>query len=85
MSIQLFYPENLLTYGELSKKPQIDIFKKYDRHYFGNSLMWVVYDEGTAERLRDIFEGIPFSSEKKMFGSLGFVVQIGRASCRERV
>jgi len=39
MSIQLFYPENLLTYGELSKKPQIDIFKKYDRHYFGNSLM----------------------------------------------
>jgi len=27
MSIQLFYPENLLTYGEPSNKPQIDTFK----------------------------------------------------------
>jgi len=34
----------------------------------------MAYDEGTAERLKDIFEGIPFSSEKKMFGSLGFMM-----------
>lgn len=42
--------------------------------------MWMAYDEGIAERLRDIFEGIPFSSEKKMFGSLGFMVH-GHMAC----
>ena len=31
-------------------------------------------DEGIAERLRDIFENITFSNERKMFASLGFVV-----------
>ncbi len=33
----------------------------------------MAYDEGVAERLGEVFENIPFSSEKKMFGSLGFL------------
>ena len=40
----------------------------------------MAFDEGTAERLRDIFEVIPFSSEKKMFGSLVFMVH-GHMTC----
>ena len=40
----------------------------------------MAFDEGTAERLRDIFEVIPFSSEKKMFGSLCFMVH-GHMTC----
>jgi len=43
-------------------------------------LICMAYDEGTAERLRDVFERIPFSSEKKMFGSLGFMVH-GHMTC----
>ena len=40
----------------------------------------MAYDEGTAERLRELFEIIPFSSERKMFGSLGFMVH-GHMAC----
>ncbi|MCS5591793.1 MAG: TfoX/Sxy family protein [Gammaproteobacteria bacterium] len=40
----------------------------------------MAYDEGAGERLRDIFTSIPFSSEKKMFGSLGFMVH-GHMAC----
>ena len=36
--------------------------------------MKMAYDEGAAERLRGVFETVPFSSERKMFGSLGFMV-----------
>ncbi|MGE4594505.1 MAG: TfoX/Sxy family protein [Gammaproteobacteria bacterium] len=40
----------------------------------------MAYDEGTAERLRELFEIIPFSIERKMFGSLGFMVH-GHMAC----
>jgi TfoX/Sxy family transcriptional regulator of competence genes len=40
----------------------------------------MAYDEGVAERLGEVFENIPFSSEKKMFGSLGFMVH-GHMAC----
>ena len=40
----------------------------------------MAYDEGAAERLREVFETVPFSSERKMFGSLGFMVH-GHMTC----
>jgi len=40
----------------------------------------MAYDEGAAERLREVFETVPFSSERKMFGSLGFMVH-GHMAC----
>ncbi len=40
----------------------------------------MAYDEGLAERLREIYADIPFVSEKKMFGGLAFMVD-GHMSC----
>jgi len=40
----------------------------------------MAYDEGTAQRLREVFETIAFASERKMFGSLGFMVH-GHMTC----
>ena len=40
----------------------------------------MAYDEGAAERLREVFETVPFSSERKMFGSLGIMVH-GHMTC----
>lgn len=34
----------------------------------------MAYDEGLAQRIREIAEGEPGLSEKKMFGGLGFLV-----------
>jgi TfoX/Sxy family transcriptional regulator of competence genes len=42
--------------------------------------MKMAYDEGITERLREVFENIAFSSERKMFGSLGFMVH-GHMAC----
>jgi TfoX/Sxy family transcriptional regulator of competence genes len=38
------------------------------------------YDEGIAERLRDVFRDMPNVAEKKMFGGLAFLVR-GHMSC----
>lgn len=40
----------------------------------------MAYDEGLAERLRDVYADIPFVQEKKMFGGLAFMVD-GNMSC----
>ena len=40
----------------------------------------MAYDEGAAHRLSEVFENIAFSSTKKMFGSLGFMVH-GHMAC----
>jgi TfoX/Sxy family transcriptional regulator of competence genes len=40
----------------------------------------MAYDEGLAERLREIFEDLPAVGEKKMFGGLAFMVH-GHMSC----
>lgn len=40
----------------------------------------MAYDEGLAERLREVFADIPFVHEKKMFGGLAFMVD-GHMSC----
>ncbi len=40
----------------------------------------MAYDEGLAERLREIFMDIPYVHEKKMFGGLAFMVD-GNMSC----
>jgi TfoX/Sxy family transcriptional regulator of competence genes len=40
----------------------------------------MAYDEGLAERLRDVYVGMPDVAEKKMFGGLAFMVN-GHMSC----
>jgi len=40
----------------------------------------MAYDEGLAERLRDIYESAGGAAEKKMFGGLAFMVN-GHMSC----
>jgi TfoX/Sxy family transcriptional regulator of competence genes len=40
----------------------------------------MAYDEGLAERIRDVVSGHPALIEKKMFGGLGFIVQ-GNMAC----
>jgi len=40
----------------------------------------MAYDEGLAERLRDVYVGMPDIAEKKMFGGLAFMVN-GHMSC----
>ena len=40
----------------------------------------MAYDEGLAERLREVFADIPYVHEKKMFGGLAFMVD-GNMSC----
>lgn len=40
----------------------------------------MAYDEGVAERLRDLYGDAPGVSEKKMFGGLAFLVG-GHMSC----
>ena len=45
----------------------------------------MTYDEDLAHRLRELLADEDAITEKKMFGGLAFLLQIGRASCRERV
>lgn len=40
----------------------------------------MAYDEGLAERLREVYVGMPDVTEKKMFGGLAFMVR-GHMSC----
>ena len=40
----------------------------------------MAYDEGLAQRLREIYENIPGVVEKKMFGGIAFMVN-GHMSC----
>ena len=40
----------------------------------------MAYDEGLAERLREVMEGLPFVTEKKMFGGLCLMVS-GNMCC----
>lgn len=40
----------------------------------------MAYDEGLAERLREVYDGMPGVAEKKMFGGLAFMVR-GHMSC----
>ena len=40
----------------------------------------MAYDEGLAERLRDVYVSMPDVAEKKMFGGLAFMVN-GHMSC----
>jgi TfoX/Sxy family transcriptional regulator of competence genes len=34
----------------------------------------MAFDEGLAQRLRELLEDHPYASEKKMFGGLGFMI-----------
>ncbi len=40
----------------------------------------MAYDEGLAQRVREAVEGHPLSSEKKMFGGVGFLLG-GNMAC----
>jgi len=40
----------------------------------------MAYDEGLAQRVRDVLEGHPALVEKKMFGGVGFMLQ-GNMAC----
>lgn len=40
----------------------------------------MAFDEGLAQRIRDILEGTPGLEEKKMFGGIGFLV-FGNMAC----
>jgi hypothetical protein len=40
----------------------------------------VAYDEGLAQRVREILEELPGYTEKKMFGGIGFMLQ-GNMAC----
>ena len=40
----------------------------------------MVYDEGLAQRVREIMEVQPMTDEKKMFGGVGFMVE-GNLAC----
>lgn len=40
----------------------------------------MAYDEGLAQRVRDVLEGHPTLVEKKMFGGVGFMLQ-GNMAC----
>ena len=40
----------------------------------------MAYDEGVAERLRDVYESLGGADEKRMFGGIAFMVE-GHMSC----
>ena len=40
----------------------------------------MAYDEGLAQRVREMLAGHPFLDEKKMFGGIGFLIQ-GNMAC----
>ena len=51
-------------------------YSRPDDGYAGS----VAYDEGLAERVRDLFDGAPDVAEKKMFGGVAFMVA-GNMAC----
>ncbi len=40
----------------------------------------MAYDEGLAQRVREVIDFRPFFQEKKMFGGIGFLIQ-GNMAC----
>lgn len=40
----------------------------------------MAYDEGLAQRVREVIDNRPFFQEKKMFGGIGFLIQ-GNMAC----
>lgn len=40
----------------------------------------MAYDEGLAQRVREMIEGQPMLDEKKMFGGIGFMIE-GNIAC----